>query len=86
MNQGMINKLISVLETTLSKLSRYDEGSFIGSILSLTVRRFVASRVSFFFLLIQSECERFLAESFRQWKRNGTSVCKFHQELYGSNS
>ncbi|KAG7198307.1 hypothetical protein KM043_005710 [Ampulex compressa] len=37
MNQGMINKLITVLETTLSKLSRYDEGSFIGSILSFTV-------------------------------------------------
>lgn len=37
MNQGMINKLITVLETTLSKLSRYDEGSLIGSILSLTV-------------------------------------------------
>ncbi|XP_034189147.1 calcium-dependent secretion activator 1 isoform X1 [Osmia lignaria lignaria] len=36
MTQGMINKLVTVLETTLSKLSRYDEGSFIGSILSLT--------------------------------------------------
>ncbi|XP_076236618.1 calcium-dependent secretion activator 1 isoform X2 [Calliopsis andreniformis] len=37
MTQGMINKLVTVLEATLSKLSRYDEGSFIGSILSLTV-------------------------------------------------
>lgn len=37
MNQGMIHKLTSVLEATLSKLSRYDEGSLIGSILSLTV-------------------------------------------------
>lgn len=37
MNQGMINKLISVLEATLSKLGRYDEGSLIGSILSITV-------------------------------------------------
>lgn len=36
MNQGMINKLMSVLEATLSKLSRYDEGSLIGSILSFT--------------------------------------------------
>ncbi|KAF5298830.1 hypothetical protein FQR65_LT09580 [Abscondita terminalis] len=36
MNQGMIGKLMSVLETTLSKLSRYDEGSLIGSILSFT--------------------------------------------------
>lgn len=37
MNQGMIGKLMSVLEATLSKLSRYDEGSLIGSILSFTV-------------------------------------------------
>ncbi|XP_021927184.1 calcium-dependent secretion activator isoform X6 [Zootermopsis nevadensis] len=36
MTQGMISKLMSVLETTLSKLSRYDEGSLIGSILSFT--------------------------------------------------
>lgn len=38
MNQGLINKLMSVLEASLSKLSRYDEGSLIGSILSFTVR------------------------------------------------
>lgn len=37
MSQGMINKLVSVLEATLSKLARYDEGSLIGSILSFTV-------------------------------------------------
>lgn len=37
MNQGVISKLISVLEASLSKLSRYDEGSLIGSILSFTV-------------------------------------------------
>lgn len=37
MTQGLITKLVSVLESTLSKLARYDEGSFIGSILSLTV-------------------------------------------------
>ncbi|XP_059468283.1 calcium-dependent secretion activator isoform X3 [Neocloeon triangulifer] len=36
MTQGLINKLVSVLENTLSKLSRYDEGSLIGSILSFT--------------------------------------------------
>ncbi|CAH1960786.1 unnamed protein product [Acanthoscelides obtectus] len=36
MVQGLINKLMSVLEASLSKLSRYDEGSFIGSILSFT--------------------------------------------------
>lgn len=37
MSQGMISKLVAVLETTLSKLGRYDEGSLIGSILSFTV-------------------------------------------------
>ncbi|CAB0036299.1 unnamed protein product [Trichogramma brassicae] len=36
MSQGMINKLVSILEATLSKLSRYDEGSLIGSLLSFT--------------------------------------------------
>ncbi|KAF2358074.1 Calcium-dependent secretion activator domain [Trinorchestia longiramus] len=36
MTQGMVGKLISVLESVLSKLGRYDEGSFIGSILSFT--------------------------------------------------
>lgn len=36
MNQGIISKLMSVLEASLSKLGRYDEGSLIGSILSLT--------------------------------------------------
>lgn len=37
MSQGMINKLVSILEATLSKLSRYDEGSLIGSLLSFAV-------------------------------------------------
>ncbi|XP_069174108.1 calcium-dependent secretion activator isoform X23 [Procambarus clarkii] len=36
MTQGMVAKLLSVLESVISKLSRYDEGSFIGSILSFT--------------------------------------------------
>ncbi|XP_057672217.1 calcium-dependent secretion activator isoform X3 [Diorhabda carinulata] len=36
MVQGLISKMMSVLEATLSKLSRYDEGSLIGSILSFT--------------------------------------------------
>ena len=37
MTQGMTDKLLSVLESVISKLGRYDEGSFIGSILSFTV-------------------------------------------------
>ncbi|KPU74920.1 uncharacterized protein Dana_GF19004, isoform D [Drosophila ananassae] len=36
MTQGLCGKLMSVLESTLSKLARYDEGSLIGSILSFT--------------------------------------------------
>ena len=34
----LIGKLISVLEKTLGKLSAYDEGSMMGSILSFAVR------------------------------------------------
>lgn len=39
MTTGLINKLVSVLEATLGKLGRYDEGSLIGSFLSFTVRK-----------------------------------------------
>ena len=46
MTQGMVAKLISVLESVLSKLGRYDEGSFIGSILSFTVRIFETLRLN----------------------------------------
>ena len=42
MTQGLINKLVSVLEATLGKLARYDEGSLIGSLLSFTVGLFKA--------------------------------------------
>lgn len=49
MNLGLINKLMSVLEAVLSKLSRYDEGSLIGSILSFTVRKKkLRKRLSYF--------------------------------------
>lgn len=37
MTTGLIAKLMNVLEGTMSKLSRYDEGSLIGSIMSLAV-------------------------------------------------
>lgn len=36
MTQGLSGKLMSVLDSALSKLARYDEGSLIGSILSFT--------------------------------------------------
>ncbi|XP_071749164.1 calcium-dependent secretion activator isoform X2 [Lepeophtheirus salmonis] len=36
MKVGLVSKLVSVLESVLSKLGRYDEGSVIGSILSFT--------------------------------------------------
>ena len=34
----LVGKLISVLESVLSKLGRYDEGNLIGSFLTFTVR------------------------------------------------
>jgi hypothetical protein len=37
MSKQLVNKLQSVLDTILKKLSRYDEGSFFAPILSLTV-------------------------------------------------
>lgn len=37
MNQGLIAKLLAVLEGTLNKISRYDEGSFLGHIIAFTV-------------------------------------------------
>lgn len=37
MTEGLIHKLMSVLEGSLSKLARYDEGSLIGSLMSFAV-------------------------------------------------
>jgi len=37
MSKALIQKLLSVLDSVLKKLSRYDEGSFMGHILSLAV-------------------------------------------------
>jgi hypothetical protein len=39
MSRALINKLVSVLDSVLKKLSRYDEGSFFAQILSLTVMK-----------------------------------------------
>ena len=36
MRVNLVAKLVSVLESVLSKLGRYDEGKLIGSILSIT--------------------------------------------------
>ena len=38
MNKQLVAKLLSVLDSLLKKLSRYDEGTFFSSILSLAVR------------------------------------------------
>lgn len=43
MQNGLISKLTSILEATLNKLSRYDEGSLLAPILSLTYRQGVSS-------------------------------------------
>ncbi len=37
MRVALVAKLISVLESVLSKLGRYDEGNLIGSFLTFTV-------------------------------------------------
>lgn len=55
MTEGLIHKLMSVLEGSLSKLGRYDEGSLIGSLMSFAVRslkfihRLTKSIVSYYF-------------------------------------
>lgn len=43
MMSGLIAKLTSILELTLNKLSRYDEGSLLAPILSLTYKQGVSS-------------------------------------------
>ncbi|XP_065284754.1 calcium-dependent secretion activator isoform X2 [Dermacentor albipictus] len=43
MQTGLIAKLTSMLEVTLAKLSRYDEGSLLAPILSLTYRQGMSS-------------------------------------------
>lgn len=48
MTQGLINKLVSVLEATLGKLGRYDEGSLIGSLLSFTVNIYFTTTSNIF--------------------------------------
>ncbi|KAG9509267.1 Calcium-dependent secretion activator, partial [Fragariocoptes setiger] len=43
MQAGVMNKLLGVLESTLNKLSRYDEGSLFAPILSLTQKQGMTS-------------------------------------------
>ncbi|XP_074603167.1 calcium-dependent secretion activator 1 isoform X3 [Brevipalpus obovatus] len=43
MQNGLISKLTSILEATLSKLSRYDEGTFLAPILTITYKQGVSS-------------------------------------------
>ena len=42
MKVGLTHKLLSVLDSVMSKLGRYDEGTVIGSFLSFTVSWFFA--------------------------------------------
>ncbi|XP_046655109.1 calcium-dependent secretion activator-like isoform X6 [Daphnia pulicaria] len=42
MSQGVVSRLLSVLESVISKLARYDEGSILGSILSFTYKQNVS--------------------------------------------
>ena len=74
MNQGLLNKLMSVLEASLSKLSRYDEGSLIGSILSFTVSFGDFLSVNYIKYLV------FLTECIRIWQGSGPRICEFHTQ------
>lgn len=78
MVQGLIGKLMSVLEATLSKLSRYDEGSLIGSILSFTVSSNKTKLSLPSVVFMSTEC-------IGLWKGYGPGLCKFYEELYGTN-
>lgn len=71
MRSGLVGKLISVLESVLNKLGRYDEGSVIGSILSIAVRRLTESEIQIpedplYCLLI---CDFHLEQTQCDWKR-----------------
>ncbi len=48
MSRALIQKLVSVLDSVLKKLSRYDEGSFFAQILSLAVKDFIEFFRKFF--------------------------------------
>jgi hypothetical protein len=48
MTKALIQKLLSVLDSVLKKLSRYDEGSFFAPILSLAVRNLIEDFASDF--------------------------------------
>lgn len=72
MTTGLIAKLMSVLEGTLSKLSRYDEGSLIGSIMSLAV----SVSEMLIDLKIGLKFKIFLLERVRLWKRSRPRLCQ----------
>lgn len=77
MNLGLINKLMSVLEASLSKLSRYDEGSFIGSILSIAVSVFIY----LFYLnhkMVDGECFSFRMKTIKFEIRHGFNYNRKH--------
>ena len=44
---GVVSRLLSVLESVIGKLARYDEGSILGSILSFTVILFLFAALLF---------------------------------------
>ncbi|XP_071371236.1 calcium-dependent secretion activator 2-like [Centroberyx affinis] len=59
MISSLVSKFAAVLDGVLSKLSRYDEGTFFSSILSFTVKaaaKYVEVPVSLFCLLLYSPC------------------------------
>lgn len=84
MTQGLINKLVSVLEATLGKLARYDEGSLIGSLLSFTVKNFCWALIKandlfiFFMLFVQnvSGSGKELGQGYVNFTRNNIDLIR----------
>lgn len=72
MTEGLIHKLMSVLEGSLSKLARYDEGSLIGSLMSFAVgSMLLTSYVKVITLL-------FFSERVRVWERCWSRLCQLY--------
>lgn len=77
MTQVLMGKLMSVLEAQLSKLSRYDEGSLIGSILSFTVSWSQCENNNNQLKYTLTFASITNAECFRFGERSWPRLCKF---------
>lgn len=79
---GVVSRLLSVLESVISKLARYDEGSILGSILSFTVISFLFAGLLFILFLqlraldaaLYLLCNFLLAPLGKLWLASGLSA------------